>query len=133
MGKYKNIFIGVCFGFVITSLLIAFSTTSYGKNAIGFLLGKGTCPNCHDSWYWKEYGDIYYEPLKTPSNFVSDGFILDVKIGSGVMLCKECLSKPKTLNTDTITKSLKKYGWDEDKIYKVILAVNQYKAKREYE
>ncbi len=64
------------------------------KNAVGRFRGFGACPNCHDSWSWKM------------------GKSFPVGKASEIIICKECLAKPKCLNPLTIEGALRKDGWD---------------------
>lgn len=81
------------------------------RNKAGHVAGWGDCPNCGDSWSWKESESIYYKPDR------------------GVLICKECLRRPDRLDVDRICRDLREYSWPEDEIALVRVAVTAYKAK----
>jgi len=83
-------------------------------NLLGRMKGYSGCPNCDDSWYWKEDSS-----LETSPN------------GGGVMICKECLSKPEILDVVKIERSLSDYNWKSRDIILVLKAVNDFKKKGE--
>ncbi|MDO8516942.1 MAG: hypothetical protein Q7S33_02350 [Nanoarchaeota archaeon] len=97
--------------------MVIFSATDSSKNFIGSnLLGYSTCPNCGDSWWWKESKSITF-----------DSNINAIIFEEGVMICKECVLNPKTLDENRICKNLLKWSWDEEKVQKVKEAIIQYK------
>jgi transcription elongation factor Elf1 len=77
------------------------------KNYIGKLKGYSTCPNCNDSWYWKESDSLMF----------SDD--------TSVLICKECLSKPQELNIKRIINDLKSYGWNTKDLSLVMKALHK--------
>ena len=80
------------------------------KNFIGSdILGYGRCPNCDDSWWWKDFGYL--------------------KDGKGVLICKICLSKPNQLDEQKIATTLRKYNWSDEKISLVKEELKNFKKE----
>jgi len=83
------------------------------KNLIGSALGYSSCPNCGDSWWWKEDGTLWFT------------------LTSGVIICKSCLLKPEKLDEKRILEHLKKHNnWPDEEIELVGEALKNFKAEK---
>jgi hypothetical protein len=123
--------------FSIVVLLIVSREAGGGrivKNSIGNFLGYGTCPNCGDSWRWKESSFICYGQLEEGKDYTIKGNIPGAFFGgisSAVMICKECLLHPKSLNPDKIEKDLINSSWELRQAALAKIAVAHYKEVHE--
>ena len=91
------------------------------KNFIGNIRGFPACPNCGDSFYWKEYGSVFYDTRPTvPGKFRK----------RTVEFCKECLSNKEKLDEQEISSYLTdKEGWTKGKIRLVTGTVSAMKQR----
>lgn len=80
-------------------------------NTTGSRLGFSSCPNCLDSWYWKEAGHITYES--------QPGFSF------AVMICTECLANPQRIDPKWIRENLIASGWPEEKVALAVEAIKR--------
>lgn len=127
VNTFKKFFIVVFVAFVVYAFM-----THIPENLVGSLKGYGDCPNCHDSWMWKESGHITYTNLEEGKDYAVKGnrdHIVTLFASAGVMICKECLEHPERLNPDRIKKDLVKSDWKEEKADLAAKAVARYKAE----
>ncbi|MCX6764833.1 MAG: hypothetical protein NTU58_04010 [Candidatus Nealsonbacteria bacterium] len=100
------------------------------KNWIGGLKGFGTCPNCRDSWWWKEIDGIEYSATGGYLNLADLNAKIPMKFCiKEIMICKECLSDPKKLDLDKIRQNLEKYPSWIPYVPKALEAIKEYKTK----
>ena len=140
MKKASIILLGIV---VVSIVFFALGGDRLIKNSIGSFLGYGTCPNCGDSWWWKENGVIdmdYGQPEKRDATGVISikegkgytiegempGISITVTSTSGVMICNECLAHPERLDPDKIALDLISTGWGLEKVALVKNAVKRY-------
>ena len=97
---------------IIKNIIIA----RWLKNLIGKSLHYDTCPNCGDSWWWKESGGISY---KRNGNAIYE-----------VMICKKCLQNPVRLSLLRIERDLKKLQWDPEDIRLAKTAIITFKVRK---
>jgi hypothetical protein len=83
------------------------------KNTIGNIQGYAKCPNCEDSFWWKEFDSIAYS---------SDGSV-------GIIICKECFDNPSSLDPDRICNHFTKFGRNATMIAEVRKAVTKYRLQ----
>jgi hypothetical protein len=85
------------------------------KNYIGKAFGYGECPSCDSSWMFTDlYYYIDYEPFR------------------GMRICKRCFDAIEDVDNEKICKELISWGWDEENVKKVFLAIeNMKKTKKE--
>lgn len=86
------------------------------KNLIGNFLEYGSCPNCGDSWWWKESKEIPYGKEENITYLVS--------------ICKECLSIPSQLDESRIRKDLAAHECSTDEADMVVKAAVAWEEKR---
>lgn len=99
------------------------------KNLIGSLVGYGNCPNCGDSWVWKDTGSIPYEG-KEPSVKVEDGeLIFTIGYVKSICICTECLARLDLLDTKKILSDLKKSGWKNEDLEKAEVSIKYFKEQ----
>ena len=107
--------------FLLILALVAISIPVRGiDNIKGDVRFISDCPNCGDSWYWKESGVLTYRQNSDNSS-------------SGVMICQECLDNPAGLHVNRIAFMLwwppgLGISWEAENIELVKQAVRQYKA-----
>ncbi len=82
-----------------------------------------TCPNCFDSFYWKEDGSLTYWEADPPPTFGHSA--------SAVTICNQCLDNPEGLGPNRIAFGLwwplGIGGWDKQGTDMVKDAVRKYK------
>lgn len=124
----------ICLLVAIVSLVVFWTTGggSWIQNCMGSFLGFGNCPNCGDSWSWKEFGDIHYGELQEGKDYTisKPDFVVAVHVSAAVMICKECLVKAERLDPIRIEKDLIDHGWSLEDAVLAKAAVIRYKEER---
>jgi len=116
--------------FVLFTLAVVVTTSSTVKNFVGSALGYGACPNCGNNWFWAESGNIWIRELEEGTDFSVTGGSDDhttIIVGSGLMICKECLSDPDKLDANRIGDDLLNSEWGPEEVTRAKQAVNAFK------
>lgn len=115
---------------VLLATFFAVKGDRFVKNQIGDLQGFGTCPNCGDSWGWKESEGVDYAQAEEGKDFTIKGNMPFhwVNVSFGVLICKECLAHPERLNPQRIERCLLNYSWEAGRAASARRAVEQYIA-----
>jgi hypothetical protein len=129
MARLSSFLIGLLIGLVI--LLIA-ANIPVCKNLMGDLAGFGDCPNCGDSWAWKEYSSLDYQISSDPE---ADGLItvegaedvglISVSMSCGMLICTECKAHPESIDAARVARDLKESQWSDENIAMVVLAIEK--------
>lgn len=101
--------------FIILSALFLLLTPTW-KNIVGGIMGYGKCPNCENSFFWKEKEWISY-------GFDGAGFYLPT---GTLPFCKKDITHPLELNENRIRKNLRRSGWDERSINMILASIGAY-------
>jgi hypothetical protein len=99
---------------IAETILRLMSPVAFVKNRVGGLKGYGRCPNCDNSWYWKESKSVTFKR----SAFVS----------KGVLICADCLQTPRGLNPERIAEALAKSQWNKEEVTLARKAIEQLMA-----
>lgn len=121
-----RVFVGLVIALLVLTVVV---TSNPVKNFAGSSLGYGTCPNCGDSWFWTESGDIWLGELKEGNDFsiMGDSSHTSIIVNEGLMICKKCLSNPDKLDADRIGDDLLKSEWEPEKVVRAKRAINAFK------
>jgi len=88
------------------------------SNALGKIFDYGSCPNCDDSWRWKESEEFVFE-------IDEDG------TQRSIAICTDCLANPSGLDAERMGCNVNRHRWKwkRSKIRRIKAAIVEYQKQ----